>query len=62
MSDVEPDLSDALYCQHQRLGDSCEDCAADRYLVEHPGTPTALGVTKARADAAPRRTKAHLRD
>ena len=44
MSDVEPDLSDALYCQHQRLGDSCEDCAADRYLVEHPGTPTALAA------------------
>ena len=61
MSAVEPDLSGALYCQHKRTGASCEDCAADRYLVEHPGTPTALGITKARTDA-PRRTRAHLKD
>lgn len=36
---AEPDLSDGMYCEHQRMADSCEVCAYDK--AKAAGRPVA---------------------
>ena len=61
MSAVEPDLSGAMYCQHKRTADTCEDCAALRVFGE-PAAKVGGETPQGTRASAPRRTTAHLKD
>lgn len=53
----EPDLSDAMYCQHKRTAASCEDCAAQR-VYGLPAAKVGGDTAEGTRASAPRRAKA----